>query len=719
MKAAMRKMHYPRLPFQGSAHGVAELRIPIDAWVTQEKERFLVHAIQPLAKGLALDNIEEHLESAGLVSSALDLSEFFAAEAPRRFSLPTTLDGIRQLANSADDLARDDGSWKQRSEAGLNAAMEEAGAQLRTRFHAFVERLETQFGPRAGCQGLVQLRKILVEQQESMRSEAKWQKRQSDDLQSIAQQLRGLGRVGRMLPTFLHGWTKNLSTSWLMTESQRLALQRKWHPLVQKAEDQRFADETRRRKLRVYDWLLGQPGKAGLLDQMHQQSREKFAYFQSLVTPTKNRTRANRSATTIVLAESIDTPLEPGKQRTVADLLDERIRAAGCMPEDFAARIQTDGLLIRNRSYVPSQWPELALAEVRQALSDALDRYLGADRPHVVINWKHPSTALEQIAGLTLACEELQPLLTRAIGTWANRTRPFAEVHDVPRCSEKRTAYLFCHPSVRPALTGLLRNRAAIVACEPEAFAVNHPYSATLMQADLATPLGALTGLPTWRSELELAEKQGTALFSPREFDEVRRLASRSVDDAESLFDAACKADAIRPISHGAERFVPTCLESRFEEFFAQSEIHAQWLTPRELARHLRKPDVIRGLELAFPTIPDIVAVLKQASAETDANRVAKMLVDHALFESGLFGQCRIRAAKPTHQELNVFFKRVRGPIVGVSAEDFVALLRDNDDLYNGIFWTVSDADTNNAISRNDIAESLQVAFHAATHLGG
>lgn len=181
-------------------------------------------------------------------------------------------------------------------------------------------------------------------------------------------------------------------------------------------------------------------------------------------------------------------------------------------------------------------------------------------------------------------------------------------------------------------------------------------------------------------------------------------------EDSRQLFEAACKALVFSCVNPGPPpHYALPTVDRRLEELFAPITYVAEWKTEEYFLQAVRRRSFARCLEIAFSAVPDLGPTLAKLAREVDANLVATKLVGLGILEAGSAAHhFRIQwpGKDPGVLPLDLFHKQ-KGTLQGLNADDCIAELNRNDDLYNTVFWQVCDALDFGRVSPNDVPPFL------------
>jgi hypothetical protein len=723
-----RKTHYKTAARPGQSLGVTAVTLPFRRLLAQFKARFVRDAVAHLAGGGAPSS-PPPLEDAGLGPGTVSLDEWFVDYSPPPLSLDGTREGLLRLAESAEDLARDDGSWRDVA-AELDRPAVDAVEEVARRIDGLVRRCLAREGPPAARRALEALRHQMAGAA-AANAAAAWTAAQAAELYEHARQLRHLAHPRSWLARVLMRVRPDAPAWGWLSEGQRAYAERQALPAVTAAAQTRHGAEVVRRKARVYEACLGRPGVAGLLESAEQEVARREQFFQHLAAaPEAAANDYDAQPHEILLAADLDTPLGPGVRRTLGDLFDENAARAGCTPAGLAAVIAHAGLPIDGRVVPPGEWPDLAAGAVREALERLADLYLGAADPDATLDIERPATAVEWLATIHLLHPELRTLLVNVLPVWVRQSRPYAELNAVAGADPNVLTFLYCYEGHRAAWQRLLHAQVTLTtrATGPHdtlpGYAVGHPYAAVLAQFAVALAPGALRDLPAWVREGNRLRQEGEF---PPPYDwtaapELRLLPERVEDyaDAEQLFDAAVQAQALVPIGDKPAAYAPAWPDPALDRLFAQHQVEASWRGPEFFARRLRRPEFATLLLTVFPEVRGLRRVLRTLARESSPLHAAEELVRLGVLEARPAELYRLARVPADGAALDPeLYQSREGQYVGLSRQDFVAALCRDDELYNAVFWRVSDALDAGRVSPRDVPPSLvrvteQTGFAAA-----
>jgi hypothetical protein len=712
-----RKLLYQFLPRQGETVGVCSLVHPFLVFWEETKTRFLRETINRVVKGVAIPPLPDLLHDFGFGPGTFSLDEWFQQYQAPPLRLTVDAKSLRKLADTAEDLTRDNGLWKD-NPADLESAEQDAIADLRRRLDQVRKEVAARSGPGAVRLVLAALRKQFEESARTWLSPRPWTNRLTEELLQAAQTVRSYAGPRKLWGKFLLYVRPGLASSFWLSESQRRNLERKLFPQILSAHQLRFAHERDRRKRRVAEALFGRPGVPGILDQVLLESLDQEKYFQqlagALATPD---VEPQLDAHALVTAKTLDTVLDSARKRTLGDLYQEALVKAGCSPEAFAAQLQQEGLPLNGRTYQPVEWVHVPVPAVLEALQRAGNLYLGSNNQEAPLRIEEPKSAFDAAAAITLTHPELEPLVQNLLSALVQRSKPYAEINHVTGGEPQTHALLYCYPPDRRRFERYLQTRITLAnAAGPgdnhTAYQVNHPYIVTLVQFAVAAPLGGLRTLASWVHQANLLQKNGyTPLFDLTGTPEVRRLAERPEDyeDSRLLFGAACKARLFSALgSNPPIHYALTTVDPRLEILFAPVTFVPEWKTEEYFHQALGHAGFVRCLEVAFHRVADLGPTVTKLAREVDAHLVASALVGMGILEAGTSGHhFRIHWQGPPGILPPELFQKQKGALQGLTEVECIAELHRNDDLYNTVFWQVCDALDFGGVSPNDVPPFL------------
>ena len=287
-------------------------------------------------------------------------------------------------------------------------------------------------------------------------------------------------------------------------------------------------------------------------------------------------------ATDLLLADDIQTVVDPSTRRTIEDLYDDRLEALSVTPEHWAQSLRRDGLVIGARAYLPHDWNHVGAATVARHLEAAAKRYLGYPNSPGFPEVKPPQTAYEHLAAVTMLAPELSGLLGQIMPTLVRRSGPYATYRPIAGAEPQVHAFLYCHPGQRKAWKDLFRNEFAIADdANAAAYGIRDSHRIMLYRVALAIPGGAHRGLSKWMADANEGYRTNVAkpLYNRRDYPEQRLLGMRvkSHADAEQLFAAAEKARLVHPIGNPPTGFVLSRPDPRVDDLFRCVQIVPDW----------------------------------------------------------------------------------------------------------------------------------------------
>jgi hypothetical protein len=699
------------------------LRLPFaDRLVSQYLAHFLGRSCAHLAAGSQPDTVLRELDTAGLQDEALSMVEHFLASRPPRVEWNGRQPDLLRLAALAEDLSCDNGDWRQRC-ADLGDIAEQAATDLFSRTGILCQKVLRCHGSAGAQLALTRIRQKLDQVRHDNQTEldhyplGTWSPARSEELRQAATHLRSYARPRKLSARLLLRFRPQSPYAWLLDEAQRSRIGRVV-ALLNTAWTDRHRLALLQARREALDNLCGRPGATGLLDKHLDIVRRQDEHLATLAQSCEalcSRPLQNR-ATELLLADSIQTVVDPQTRRTIEDLYDARLETLGVTPEQWAQSLRRDGLVVGGRAYLPHDWNHLDAATVGRHLQAATKRYLGypvsAGFPEV----KPPQTAYEHLAAVTMLDPELSGLLNQIVPSMVRRSGPYATYRPLAKAEAQVHAFLFCHPSQRGEWTTLFQNEFAIADdANAAAYAIHDPHRIMLCRLALAIPGGALHGLSQWMAVANEGYRTNVAkpLFNRRDYPEQRLLGSRvkSHADAQQMFAAAEKARLVHAIGNPPTSFILSRPDPRVAHLFQPPRLVADWHDAKfffELVRN--SSDFGLFVQQAFPHLADFPQTQARLAGEHDEDLVAGELVKMGILDRNAAGQYRLTTTPsviPSCVPAGVY-STAPALVTGLDRDRFVAALYSHDELYNILFFSVRDAWQRHELSENDVPTSVR-----------
>ena len=708
---------------QTRSAGFLTLRLPFaDRLAPQYLARFLGRTCAHLAAGSQPDNVLRELDSAGLQDETLSMVEHFLASRPPHVEWNGRQPDLLRLAALAEDLSCDNGDWRQRC-ADLGEIAEQAVSELLSRAGIFSQEVLRCHGSVGAQLALTKIRQKLDQARHEIQAEldqyplGTWSPSRSEELRQAAVHLRRYARPRKPLARLLVRFRPQSRYSWLLDEAQRSRIGRIVTLLnTAWAARHRLASLQARRD--ALNNLCGRPGNTGSLDKHLDIVRRHDEHLATLAQCCEASCvrPSHRLATELLLADNIQTVIDPRTRRTIEDLYDDRLETLGITPEHWAQLLRRDGLVIGGRAYLPHDWNHLDPATVGRQLEAATKRHLGYPDSPGFPEVKPPQTAYEHLAAVTMLDPELSGLLNQIVPTLVRHTAPYATYRPIAKAEAQVHAFLYCHLAQRKEWRGLFQNEFAIADdANAAAYGIRDPHRIILCRVALAIPGGALHGLSQWMAVANEGYRMNVAkpLYNRRDYPEQRLLAKRvkSHADAEQVFAAAEKSRLVHAIGNPPTGFVLARPDPRVNDLFQSARIMPDW-HDAQFFFGLVKDNSDFGIfvQQVFPHLVDFPQTQLRLAGEHDLDFVAGELVKLGILDRNPAGQYRL-ARTPTATLASTpagVYSADSSVVTGLDRDRFVAALYSHDELYNILFFAIRDAWQRHELSENDVPASVR-----------
>jgi len=702
--------------------GAAELRLPAHEFYSQYRASFAVRGLDLIASGTSTEELQGELETYELDERALSLAEWFEGSRPSPHNWDGSLGQLKQLAVTAHDLQSNHGVWRDEFKELALTVRKDAVSDLVQR----MSRASQGLNQRHGHAGVRQLRSELFRRFQTQRDQVAqelavleadgWSNSESEQLLVAGQRLERFSRHPSGLLRIFSKLRPNARVTWLMNSSQRRQAARAVGRINDAAEvryQMMFLDA----QLDTLDEILGTGTKQGALDRVTKVADDTERFFNLLKAALESQTppKPQAKVTKLLLADNINTTVDPTSGRTFRDVYDERVARAGCTLQDWAKKLWTEGLRIEDRLCLPHQWPDHHVGTVVESINVSLDEYFGAKKEDPQIDIFHPQAGFEHFAAVTLLDVELRILLTDKLEELARRSKPRITHEPIVGAPAVDLAFMWCFPAHRRKWQKLLQNRVEITDDgNDSAYELPSPYEVKVLQSALAIPPGAVKEFKRWiavSNEALAKHKLSDSEFRKVQAMEQRLLKSRvkSNEDCRQLFAAAKKAALVCHVGNNGH-FILSKPDPRFLDVFATITLDPEWHDAGYFFEQLNNgPQFEEFVQREFSNLQNFAEIAEYLRAENDAIRVADELVNvGVLRRNGTAQYCvtQLPSIASAYRPPRLYSQKV-GAIRGLTHDEFVAQLGHDDDLYNVAFWSVLDAFQLGHLSKNDVPASI------------
>jgi len=687
--------------------------------------RFAKRVLASLWTGRPLADLDRYLADYELHAAALSFNEWFGQLRPRPIAYDGQAADLKQLAQFAEDLVDDDGRWTD-DLADATLLAREAEADLQDRICRLRDAIAAESGPKQAHNALNTLQRRFSEHRDAVtRDPRRWSAQDAGKLQLCASRLRAMSQPPRGLWKVLHRIFRGKITPqrWLSSGQQAL-LRTQLLPTIRSAAERRFADALQRHLLDLFDRILGRPGHPGIIQTASaalQQYKRLLATVSSSLADQAHT--PVRSSNEILLVDDLDMPVDPAGTLRFVEVIEAEVRKSGCRPQQVADLLRHEGLVVRGRTYLPMEWPDLPANRLQARLMKKVEEYLAYQDEHARLNLSRPQTAVEHVATITLDHPSLRHLLLQKAAELVRRSGPYAIFGRIAGASPVVHGYLFCHPEQRMLLQQLLTqcnlaNRSHSQSETQRGYELKSPYVATLVQYALAAPGGAQRNLQQALRYTNRVRRDGDIppLFPEHSYPETRLLEKRpdAIDDARQLLAAAKLAGVVQPLGGPTTSLQLAKHEPRLQYLFVEERTVAEPNSAEFFAEQLKSSDLVNFVRVLFPELPSWLHTAEDLRLEQDAPTVASKLAALGVVQAEPGGLFRI-AAIPEDRAVDLpagLYKRTQGRTIGLTEERFLGQLMENDWLYNTVFWQVADALDQGRISQADVPQFLVQYLH-------
>ena len=701
-------------PLAGRSAGQSKLVIPWLPLVRQFVLLFASTVMKHVAAGQLLRNVGRHLEEEGLGDNTLCLTETFQGYDPPLIQCNDSWRDIDRLVSSCDDILDEEGSWIENRQS-LREAARHNGESLLSLLLLLIHKVLRTHGTKAATAILEHCR----DRWRAALLEAKAASKEvsHNDIKKIKQLLGTVRNLKKKYPyTNQFGQTfPNVRLGFLLSDQDRRNI-RSIVKLNNELQQRRFEILRRQEWILLCEWLLGEQGTAGAIQTLESEIQKHRATLKAI---SEGIERAFANAATpppkvneIQLISRLNQTLDREGGDTVADYFYQMAEQAGVTPKLVAAAILKQGLKFQNESHHPSSWTTFSPIDVVRSLVKYVRRCLGYYSDDVDVDPDEPKTPLDFMAQLSVTSPALHSRLKHAIVPWIEQSKPYAEFPVMQGVKPLTAKFLYCYPNDRSAWTSLLGPGYEFAESDyADGYCLSNPFVAILLQVQFGAPVVAMK---EYLRACAIACRSEKELNVPPHLDryqcpEMRLLAERVRDfvDCRQLLHAALSIHTVRKLPSG--QLTLSRMDSRVADVFSRVfwEPAEQ---PAETLHHLHRRDsrFASTLVRLFPTQADLSDMLRSLKRDDSASKLVCELVRRDVLEE-LDGRYRINT-KFDCQPLDIprsLIKATRGPLVGLTDEQFISELHKNDQLYCLLFFAVFDAHLRGQLSVNQVPASI------------
>ena len=705
---------YESVPLSGRSAGVASLRLPFFMLQQQFVRYFAKKTLKYVARGQSLDDVRGYLLDAGFFPSSLAMEDALVGHEPTPVKFDLSWASIDKIRQSATDLCDEGGLWREHRSTIRDAIRSQCESILSSLRMLLATTLQT-CGQSAALQVVAEFRKQLRQgQQDQLSLDLEVRQEDVRKLKQYTTLARNLEKKCGVVAKTMRQYSPKRSISFFLSQVSKKNLQT-LVKLADTIQSGRYEMLCREEKLRAFEHLLGRNGEPGALSQVESGILEQQQTFQRVLDFLQSDIQSlkSRKASAIVidLLDDLNQTLDLDGGETVAQFLLQISARAGCTPKRVAAFIMKDGIRLGKEMRRPADWSSFNPSEIVRVLTTLVKRILGCADDDVVLHPEEPVTPSDHMAQLTL----LHPVLTRrlqhAVSQVAERSRPFANFGNLSGVIENVHPFLYCFPKDRAEWREVFIGKLTFDEIEhADAYAMPHPYEVSVLQIQVAASIGAMPEYHRACAAACLAERTGKipSHIDRQQLPEQRYLRNRvrTIEDCEAVFKAGRIIDAIRIVTQ--DKFTLNRKDSRIDSVFAprlwdMAELSAETLY------HLLRNDVRFSsfLMRLFPDQYDLSDELRVLKKDDSALALVNELVSRKILID-IGGRYRVNAtfSGPPMGAPRAMVTSKRGPLTGLTEQEFVSELFRNDQLYCILFFAVKDAYLLGHLSQNQTPPS-------------
>lgn len=695
------------------AQGSATLVLPFLELTKLIVRRFVtlsLSALQTVPKG---DEIFRLRSDYQLRNNNLNLSDPIDDTVPREDAWSGTVKDLKRLSATAADLASEQGDWTEDG-SELAELSDACCSHLTEKILRFSHHMLRDYGSYAAIEALEDIRTRLIDEQTSLRARLKPLPRSlAKDLNHVSRRLAQFSKLrGAFFARMVVVLNSEAPIRRLIPSEWRLRINRD-EKVLKRAREQRHTQLTLEAKLSVLDRLVGRNGETGFLASQLQVLRTQstnIARIAKLTQPADEELFPS-SSTELFAVSSLDQVLDSDSGTTFSDVGLEALRDVGCTPENFIASLREDGITVAGLRKYPHEFSELDPGDAATELVLAGERFLGIVDDQWTISGERAQSGLAALSQLSLLSPQLMPRSMALLSSLVQLSRPYAEFRSVAGRNPITLGFLYCPRPDRDQWRRHLRGKIVLSDDgDGRQYDLRNPFALAIEQHTIAAPISTFPRIWKWISVGNLVRKRQTVapLLDRDRLVDFRQLDSRirDADHCVEMLEAAQKSMIVHELPN--ERLAYSGRDKSIGVLFAEISLTPRWITATRLHSLVSMDEFVRLLYQLYPELLDIRADCLRMSRENDATFVAKRLLLMGVVEqsSGRFRLTR-SPDNVTGTLQDELFEVHHGAIRGLTRDEFVSALLEDDTLFNAIHWSVLDAYERGHVTRNDVPDSI------------
>lgn len=505
---------------------------------------------------------------------------------------------VERLASAAEDLADDEGTW--RDEGLYREVADEILADWRVQAQTAVDRAHAEGGGRASIAMLRRLEGLVAGERDAAgQDHPTCSAEQSRQLRDAGRRLRGLARPRGVWMLVQKFWPSAPCRLWLDAREQT-AVQRSCDA-VNTAAELRHRQLTAHARRRLLDQWLGNGASPGILHELQKRlpHDEQLLSAFATVLPTPAAESPEGPFELLLLASINDAIDEQGT--TVEQWFDQIVAGFGCTAARFARLWWQEGLSIDGRQVRPGDWHRHRPSDVAKAVVRSVRRGLGIFSVDAPANVDDPQSPYDVFATIGLTHPRLRTALRARLEDWIRGAKPYLEVPPIPGAEPRGNWYLFCASEDRPAWLKLLGSRGCGPAPSAGRFDLPHRAIAVLSRFEYGIAAQASLSFIRGVHARNVREARGDRVLpNGQDGGEWRTLSERPDDheDAAAILEATLRCQLLRPLEGAPTRWAPARREPSLDDLFYEKELHPQWQTAKFFQKLLRHEAFLSFVEV-------------------------------------------------------------------------------------------------------------------------